>query len=122
VAVKKDASLCVEVLLARSGGSGNALKLELDAKDMDGLTALHCAIMKGQPAVVRLLLEAGADFTMSFAGRPDGPRFCSDRHDAGTAAVHEAARSCHRWAAVTTLSSDSKSSTSRRRWQRQQEC
>ena len=62
------ASLCVEVLLAGSGGSGNTLKLELDAKDKDGQTALHWAIVKGQPAVVRLLLEAGGDFTIPSAG------------------------------------------------------
>ena len=72
MAVKKDASLCVEVLLARSGGSGNVLKLELDAKDKGGLTALHWAIIKDQPVVVRLLLGRGpiSPFLLRAAGRP----------------------------------------------------
>jgi ankyrin repeat protein len=52
---------------AKSGNAGRLLDLLendpnlLDARDKDGSTALHCAIWKGHQAVVKLLLDAGAN-------------------------------------------------------------
>ena len=54
----------------KAAKSGNAERLRvllendpnlLAARDSDGSTALHCATWKGHQAVVKLLLEAGAD-------------------------------------------------------------
>ena len=52
---------------AKSGDAaqvGDLIRMDpdlLQARDTDGSTALHCAAWKGHPAVVDLLLRAGAD-------------------------------------------------------------
>jgi ankyrin repeat protein len=54
----------------KAAKSGNTEKLRIlletnptviQARDADGSTALHCATWKGHQAVVKLLLDAGAD-------------------------------------------------------------
>lgn len=56
--------------IIKAAKSGDAAQVEelirvdpslLQARDTDGSTALHCAAWKGHPAVVALLLQAGAD-------------------------------------------------------------
>lgn len=61
---------CVALLLARggsgdgnSGGSSNAL--ELNAQSKNGGTAIYCAAACGHTAVVQLLIDAGADPTIT---------------------------------------------------------
>jgi len=57
-----------EILRAAKSGKPDVVKALLDtdsslisARDSDGSTPLHCACWKGHDAVVRLLLDSGAD-------------------------------------------------------------
>ena len=65
-----EGSHCLVQLCDRPFGDAEALRLLLDSgmdfncsDDSDGSTPLHSACGRGHPAMVRLLLEAGADVT-----------------------------------------------------------
>ena len=57
-----------EMIKAAKSGRSDLVKALLvadrdliNARDKDGSTPLHCAVWKGQQAVVKLLIDAGAD-------------------------------------------------------------
>ena len=56
-------------------------KIEIDTQDEHGLTALHWAALYGYKAVIKLLVEQGADLNLETRDKTTPLRLLADTHD-----------------------------------------
>ena len=71
---------CMELLLE------SRCDLEIRATE-DGSTALHCAVFNGNPKVVKLLLDAGADRDSALQGGKNGIASCNSGRPLGNRTI-----------------------------------
>ena len=69
IAVSRGNPEIVSLLINKKDENGNRL-IDINAKNTEGFTALHNAICNGSDKIVKLLLESGADCTLTL-GRED---------------------------------------------------